>query len=275
MTLQPIADRIARRLELTRPLVCFDLESTGQAPETSRIVQVALIKISPDGTVERWESLVNPEQAIPSVATEIHGISDEMVADAPTFAQLASTLTRFFVNSDVTGYNVKRFDLKLLSAESNRVGIASPISADAAVVDAYRVWTKAEPRTLDDALRHYELDDAASAKKLHNAAYDAEASLWVLAAQLDRYELPPDVDKIDQLLFPRDPSWLDADGKLIWQDGVVALAFGKHRGRTLEDLACHDADYLRWMLDRDFPGDVLEIVRAALDGRFPKRERKD
>jgi DNA polymerase-3 subunit epsilon len=264
MSLEKLAQTLASHLTLGRPLICFDLETTGISVATDRIVQIAVAKIYPDGHIERWSSLVDPEQPIPAAASAIHSISDETVADAPTFAQLADTLVPLLAKSDLAGYNIRRFDIPLLSKEFKRTGIDDP-SKDARVVDAYVIWIKKEPRTLSDAIKHYAIDSTGQA---HDADSDVQDAAAVLVAQLERYnDLPTTVDELDALA--KDPSWVDANGRLIWREGVAVFAFGKYNGQPLRDIAKSDPGYLVWMLSSDFTGEVQAIIRAALEGQFP------
>ena len=154
MHVERLAQELAAHLVLTRPLVCVDLEATGIWPGHDRIVQIATASIFPDGSVSTWSSLVNPERSIPPAVTAIHGITDAAVASAPTFAQLAPTVAARLSDCDLTGYNVARFDRRLLAAECGRVGVADP-TAGARVIDAYALFVRQERRSLDDALRFY------------------------------------------------------------------------------------------------------------------------
>ena len=214
LTLEQLARQLASCLVLTRPLVCVDLEATGIRLGRDRIVQVATAAIFPDGRVTTWESLVNPEMPIPAETTDVHGITDQMVVAAPTFAQLAPTLAALFSGSDLAGYNVERFDRRLLAAEFKRVGLDDP-TVGARVVDAYLIFARRESRKLDAALRFYGVEGRLATRRAHEAASDVEAALAVLAAQLKTYaDLPRTVDALHEWLLPTDPNRIDDDGKL-------------------------------------------------------------
>ena len=263
-----LACELATHLTLTRPLVCLDLEATGVWTGRDRIVQIAAATIFPDGTVETWASLVNPEQAIPAVVTAIHGISDAMVADAPTFAQLAPTVRALLQGRDLAGYNVEKFDRRMLAAEFRRVGMDDP-TIGAHVVDAHTIFIRQEPRTLEAALRFYAVEDLPG-RHAHEAASDVEATVAVLVAQLKAYpDVPKTVEALHQWLNPKDPKRIDADGRLVWHEGVATIGFGAQAGISLEQLAATDRGFLEWILRKDFPDDVKAIVREALVGRFP------
>jgi len=225
----------------------------------------------PDGQVSTWSSLVNPEQPIPQVVTAIHGISDAMVAGAPTFAELAPTISALLSGRDLTGYNVERNDRRLLAAEFSRAGCEDPM-AGARVIDAYSLLVRKEPRTLDDTLRFYGLEGALANRRPHEARSDVEASVAVLVAQLKAYpDVPKTVGDLHSWLHPVDPNRIDADGKLMWRDGVATVAFGAQSGTSLAHLAANDRSFLEWVLRKDFSDEVKTIVRAALEGHFPVR----
>jgi DNA polymerase-3 subunit epsilon len=270
MTVETLAQQLATHLVLDRPLVCVDLEATGVNVAADRIVQIATASIFPDGRVSTWSSLVNPAQPIPASATAIHGISDAMVADAPTFAELARSVGSLLSGCDLTGYNVERYDRRLLAAEFRRAGLADPL-VDARIIDAYAILVRREPRSLDDALRFYGVPDTGS-RRQHEASSDVEASVAVLVAQLHAYpDLPRTVDALHGWLHPRDPDWIDVDGKLVWRAGIATVGFGAQAGTSLADLAASDRSFLEWILRKDFSDEVKDIVRAALEGRFPER----
>ena len=271
MNVERLAQDLAAHLVLSRPLVCVDLEATGVWPGRDRIVQIAAASIFPDGKVSTWSSLVNPEQPIPAVATSIHGITDEEVASEPTFAQIAPTVKTLLSDCDLTGYNVERFDRRLLAAEFARVGIEDPM-AGARVVDAYTMFVRQEPRSLDAALEFYGVEEGETTRRAHDARSDVEATVAVLMAQLNRYpDLPRTVDDIHDWLYPSDPNRIDRDGKLVWHDGVATVAFGAQAGTSLVELATSDRDFLEWVLRKNFSDEVKAIVRDALEGRFPAR----
>ena len=178
-------------LSLLHLLCTWNLEASGLWPGRDRIVQIAAASIFPDGRVSTWSSLVNPEQPIPPVVTDIHGVTDAMVASAPTFAQLAPTVVKLLSDCDLTGYNVARFDRRLLAAEFARAGIEDPM-VDTLVIDAYTLFVRQEPRGLDDALRFYGVQEGESTRQAHDARSDVEATVALLAAQLRTYPRPPE-----------------------------------------------------------------------------------
>ena len=271
MNVESLARELAAHLVLTRPLVCVDLEATGVWPGHDRIVQIAAASIFPDGRVSTWSSLVNPEQPMPPAALAIHGITDAMVASVPTFAQLAPTVGALLSDCDLTGYNVERFDRRLLAAEFRRAELEDP-TVGALVIDAYTIFVRQEPRSLDAALRFYGVEEGQANRQAHDASSDVEATVAVLAAQLNTYaDLPKTVAALHDWLYPIDPNRIDADGKLVWRDGVAIVTFGAQAGTSLANLAADDRSFLEWVLRKDFSDEVKAIVRDALAGRFPVR----
>ena len=272
MNIERVAQELASHLVLTRPLVCLDLEATGVWLGRDRIVQIATATILPNGLVTTWQSLVNPEMPIPAETTAVHGITDAMVASAPTFAQLAPTLVTMLGGADLAGYNVERFDRRLLGAEFRRAGVDDP-TLGACSVDAYLIFTRREPRSLDAALRFYGVEHELVDRRAHEAASDVEAALAVLAAQVKGYpDLPKTVEALHQWLVPTPPDRIDADGRMVWVNGVATVAFGAQAGRSLQDLAATDRSFLEWILRKDFSDEVKAMARDALEGKFPVRE---
>ncbi|MEO8067474.1 MAG: 3'-5' exonuclease [Flavobacteriales bacterium] len=249
-------------LTLTRPLAVFDLETTGLRIGKDRIVQIGIVRMLPDGTREKWESLVDPQMPIPPDATRVHGIRDEDVAGAPDLGQLADTLLDKLDGCDISGFNCIRFDVPFLSEELLRVG-RSWDTTGARIVDVARVYHKMEPRDLTAAVRYY-LDQDHSAA--HNALADVEATADVLLAQLAKYDaLKGDVDFLGELSGdqnrPPDPA-----GKLRYDEQRrVIVPFGKHAGKAIEDLVHSDPGYLKWMLGNDFPLGTLAVIRNIID----------
>jgi DNA polymerase-3 subunit epsilon len=270
MNVEQLARELATHLILSRPLVCLDLEATGLWVATDRIVQIATASIFPDGRVSTWSSIVNPEQPIPEESTAIHGISDAMAASAPTFANLVPTLTAILTGCDLAGYNLERFDRRMLAAEFRRAGVEDPTSG-ARVVDAYTIFVRQESRSLDAALRFYDVE--IGPRQAHEASSDVEATLAVLAAQLAKYpEVPRTVDGIDAWLHPPRPDRIDAEGKIVWRNGFAVVTFGSQAGMSLADLAASDRGFLEWVLRKDFSDEVKTLCRDALEGRFPVRD---
>lgn len=258
-------------LQLDRPLVALDLETTSADLETARIVEIAMVKVKPDGEPsDTLRYLVNPGCPIPAEATAIHGIRDVDVEGAPMFRELAQLLVEFLRDSDITGFNVRRFDWPLLLREFERVGYKS--TSQRAIVDSMEIFHKREPRDLEAAHRYYvgtELD-----RDTHSALDDACAALMVLEGQLGKYgDLPRSPAAIAEA-FAGD--YVDFEGKFRFgDDGRAYLQIGKHKGLPLEQVACIDSGYLEWIAGNGgFGSDTRRIAREALSGQFPMRAAK-
>jgi DNA polymerase-3 subunit epsilon len=255
-----IATEPRARLRLRQPIVWIDLETTGLSIETDLIVEISVLKEWPDGRLEERTRRVNPGIAIPPEATAVHGIADEDVRDEPRFAQLARGFADFLADSDLGGFGVHRFDLPLLQKEFQRAGVAFSLDGRA-ILDAQEVYHWREPRDLAAAYRFYLGEELAGA---HGAHADAKAARAVLFAQLDRYpDLPEASDALDGRLRAERARRFPAKYERRGDD--LVLKFGKHSGRTLSDLAASEPDYLRWMLQKEFPSELHEAVRRALD----------
>ncbi len=258
-----------QNLRLERPLVCFDLETTGVDIKSDRIVQAALIRVEPDGTRLEWESLVSPEMPIPAEASAVHGIYDADVASAPTLAGVADRIHELLAGADVAGFNSIRFDLPLLVNELNRVNCPLD-NAGRRHLDAMRIFHSKERRDLTAAYRFY---CDADLKDAHSAMADAAATLSILDAQVARYDdLPRDVEALHGFCNERDARYVDGGRKFEWNSaGEAVFRFGKHRGRTLKDVALEFPDYLEWMVGKDFDDEVKEILKKALQGELPRK----
>lgn len=254
-------------LKLIRPLVVFDIESTGVSPRKDRIIELAAIKLMPNGEEISKCWLMNPTVSIPPETTAIHGISDEIVKDCPTFADKAKEIFEFFRDCDLSGFNADRFDIPCLEEEFARVGMAFAPSARKHV-DVQRIYHKKEPRDLSAAVRFYLGRNHDGA---HGAEADTRATLEVLKAQMAKYtDLPQTVDEMDEYLVPHDPLNADRAGTLRWKDGELTINFGKKKGESLKKLLLNEPNYLKWILKGDFDTEVRMIIKDLLDnGRLP------
>ncbi len=251
-----------------RPLVFFDLETTGTERTLDRIVEIAAVAVPPEGPPRVFDRRVNPGVRIPSEASAIHGITDADVKDAPTFRQIAPDLLAFLGEADLAGYNVRGFDIPLLLKEFERSGVAFRLEGRR-IVDMQTIFFRKEPRDLGAALRFFAGREHSGA---HAALADVVASAEVLAGQLRRYpDLPRTLGGLHEFSAPIEGRWVDPDKRFFWRDGEAVFAFGDHRGRSLALVAETNPDYLDWMVRKDFPEPAKEIVRNARRGVFPKR----
>jgi DNA polymerase-3 subunit epsilon len=250
-------------LTLQRPLAFFDLETTGTDPMRDKILEIALIRVDPGGARLAITRRVNPERPIPPEATAVHGISDADVSAAPPFRALARDLLDALKDADLAGFNVRRFDVPLLDREFRECGFDLAL-AERRIVDVMTIFHRKEPRDLTAAVRFFLDRDHAGA---HGAEADAEASLAILTAQLNRYpDLPRSVEALDAWCYPVPSDAADRSGKFVMRDGEVVFAFGKQKGRALREVARQQPDYLQWILKQDFPEDARQLVEKALRG---------
>jgi DNA polymerase-3 subunit epsilon len=248
-------------LPLERPLVFFDTETTGTNPRADRIIEIACVKVHPDGHRETWEARFNPGIPIPAGSTAIHGIRDRDVAACPRFTDMAPRLAAFLGGCDLAGYNITGFDLPVLRIEFLRAGVPFEIS-ERRLVDAQRIFFAREPRHLTAAARFYCQTDHNGA---HGALADAEMTLNVLAGELQRYpDLPRSVGELHDLFCAGLDQDLDPEGRFRLINGEPTVNFGRNRGRTLKAMSREEPGFLRWILNGDFSKPVKEIARKFL-----------
>lgn len=261
--------------ELDRPVVFFDLETTGRSPTRDRIVEMAAVKIGPEGEREERERRFNPEMPIPEEVAAIHGIRDEDVADKPPFRKRAKSLAEFLEGCDLGGFNIRRFDLPMLLAEFRRAGVPFEVG-DRRLVDAQVIYHQREPRNLTAAARFYLDRDHDQA---HKALDDARATVDVVIAQLERYDLPRSIKGLHDLCDEYSPFESEFDrwfSKTLASGtspgGTLVFRRGKHRGTPLDEVARTAPDYLDWMLGaEDMDPKVLDAARDALGRHDPNQ----
>ena len=255
------------KLKLTRPLVFFDLETTGVNVGTDRIVEISLLKLNADGsrTTKTWR--INPGIPIPAGATKIHGITDDDVKDAPKFGEVAGEIRTFFEHCDLSGYNVIKFDLPLLAEEFSRSGLDFSVE-ERAIVDVQNIFHKMEQRTLSAAYKFYCDKDLTNA---HTAEGDTEATYEVLIAQLERYEkLPNDVPALHN--FSVAQRNVDLAGRIIFNEsGIEVFNFGKHKGKPVAELFLKESSYYDWMMNGDFPANTKSVITRLRLKEFNKK----
>jgi len=250
-------------LQLKRPLVFIDLETTGVNLSTDRIVEIALIKITPDGSKVVKQKILNPQMPIPKSSSAIHGITDEKVKDAPTFKQVANELKQFIDDADLSGYNSNRFDIPMLMEEFLRAGFTIDMT-NRRMLDVQHIYHMMEKRTLGAAYKFYcekELHDA------HSAEADAIATWEILEAQLTRYtHLGNSLDTI--LQFTGEEKFVDFARRFVMDNDVEVFNFGKHKGRPVSDVLRAEPQYYDWMMKGDFPlhtkQKLTEILNRSL-----------
>ncbi|MCF8369305.1 MAG: 3'-5' exonuclease [Bacteroidales bacterium] len=266
-------------LNLNRPLIVFDLETTGVNVGSDRIVEISMVKVLPDGQTEIYTERINPTIPIPAETTAIHGISDEDVKDKPTFAQLAPTLLNFIGNADLSGYNAIKFDIPLLVEEFLRAEVDFEIKGRK-LVDVQNIFHKMEPRNLSAAYKFYckkEMENA------HSAEADAVATFEILKSQLDMYENVSVKDKNGDLVTPvkNDINALsefsfhsknaDLVGHIIFNDKEEEVFnFGKHKGRSVSKTFEKEPQYYDWMMKSQFPLSTKKVITSIYLRGFNK-----
>lgn len=261
-----------KNLQLTRPLAFIDIESTGINPQQDRIIEISIIKINPDGHEEFLSSLINPGIPIPPEVIKIHGIMDAAVLGKPYFKEFAPKLLEFIENCDLGGFAINRFDLPLLEAEFQRVGITYS-HKEKLIVDVLTIYHKLEPRDLGSAYKKYCNKEL---KGAHRSEVDVRAIVDVFKSQLEQHEeLPKHILGLHGFCNPKkDPKWIDENGKLAWLEGKAIINFGnKYKGKTLEFVFKNDPSYLNWMISTDFSAEVKGVVDKAIKGEFLKQDK--
>jgi DNA polymerase-3 subunit epsilon len=243
-------------MKITKPIIWFDIESTGVNTEEDRIVEIACLKINPDGSKETKVTLINPEISIPSEASEVHGITDEMVKNKPIFKQISSSLREWFKDCDLGGYNSNNYDVPLLSAELVRAGL-EPINWNPNLFDAFQLYRHLFPNTLSDVYKRLTGEDLEGA---HGALADIEAT-FKIAEILTKDLEQQTVEQID-LLLQGDKLRFDLAGKLYKDsEGVVRYAFGKDKDKSVKD----EPGFARWMLNQSFPKETKDKLKEVLN----------
>ena len=282
------------KLNLKKPLVVFDLETTGLDIVNDRIIQLSFIKAYPDGKEERGDHLINPGKHIPEMITELTGIDDEKVKDAPSFKQISTTLAETFKGCDFAGFNSNRFDVPMLAEEFLRAGIDFDFSK-CRLIDAQAIFHKMERRNLAAAYKFYCGRKMEEDFEAHRADQDTEATYRVLMGELDMYSkeqqeederiLPNDMDFLAE--FSKQNDNVDFAGRMIWapitdkegkpltdKDGKPQLQevfnFGKYKDYPVAEVLKKDPGYYSWMLGADFPNNTKQVLTRIRLREFNK-----
>ena len=246
------------QLNLNKPICFFDLETTGINITKDRIVEISILKVSPNGTEEKKTWLVNPEMPIPAVVVAVHGITNEKVANEPTFKELAKEINSWIKDADLGGFNSNRFDIPLLAEEMLRADVDFDMK-NRQSVDVQTIFHKMEQRTLTAAFKFYcdkSLEDA------HSAEADTMATYEVLKAQLDRYEnLENDTAFLAD--FSSRKKLADFAGFIAYdKEGDECFSFGKHKGKKVTEILEKEPGYFGWLLSADFPLYTKKVLTA-------------
>ncbi|MBT4869164.1 MAG: 3'-5' exonuclease [Polaribacter sp.] len=256
-------------LNLTRPIVFFDLETTGINIATDKIVEISILKVFPNGNKESKTWLVNPEIEIPQGAIDVHGITNEKVVTEPTFKELASKVSEMIADADLAGFNSNRFDIPLLAEELMRVGIDFDMKNRKAI-DVQVIFHKKEQRTLGAGYQFYcgkVLEGA------HGAEADTNATYEILLAQLDKYD---DIENSVDALSKFSTHGIRADFAgfiLMNEEDQEVFSFGKYKGKTVEEVFNENPGYHNWIQNADFPLYTKKVLREIKD-RMSKPKNK-
>ena len=235
-------------LQLIRPLAIIDLETTGVNLGIDRIIEIAIVRIGVDGNQTVKRRLINPEMPIPQITSDLHGITNEMVKDAPTFKAVSNEIRQFIENCDLGGYNSNRFDIPMLVEEFLRAGLDFDISGRR-FIDVQKIFHLMEQRTLSAAYRFYCNKNLEGA---HSAEVDASATWEILIAQLQKYpQLGNTVESV--LKITGEEKIVDFARRFIFDNGIEVFNFGKHKGRSVIDVLKAEPQYYDWMMKGDFP----------------------
>lgn len=266
------------KLNLKKPLVVFDLETTGLDIVKDRIIQISYIKVSPDGTEERKNLFVNPERTIPEEVVQITGITNEQVKDAPTFKQLAQRLCEDFTGCDFAGFNSNHFDVPMLAEEFIRAGVDFDFSK-CRLIDVQTIFHKMEKRNLAAAYKFYTGRKMENDFQAHLADQDTEATYLVLQGQLDMYA-PGKQEEEDRVLnndmeelaaFSKVNDNVDFAGRIVMKDNEEYFNFGKYKGHKVTDVLRMDPGYYSWMLQSDFTNNTKQVLTRIRLREFQKK----
>ena len=259
-------------ISLKKPLCVFDLETTGLQITNDRIVQIAIIKILPNGSKKNLNLVVNPEMVIPQEVIDIHGITNERALQAPTFKQLAPEIITFIGESDLAGFNSNKFDIPVLAEEFLRVDAKFDLS-QRAFIDVQNIFHKMEQRTLVAAYKFY---CGKTLENAHDAMYDTIATWEVLEKQIEKYELNTNVEALADLSRAGNHKILDMAGRIaLNENDEVIYNFGKHKGKTIEKIAKTEPGYYGWMLEADFPLYTKSILRKSMETIKERNREKE
>jgi len=260
-------------IQLEKPLCVFDLETTGLNISKDRIVQIAILKIHPSGKKEELNLLINPEMNISDSNSAIHGVTNEMVKDAPTFKDAGSEIVAFIGTSDLAGYNSNKFDIPVLAEEFLRVDIEFDLSTKDCV-DIQNIFHKMEQRTLVAAYKFYCSKELTNA---HDAMADTVATWEVFEKQLEQYDnLKPNIDFLADFSRNSVHKNIDFAGRLAINENNEAIYnFGKHKGKTIKEISVSEPGYYGWMLEADFPRYTKKILLQEMEKIKAKKKEEN
>lgn len=255
-------------MKLSRPLVVFDLETTGTWVEKDKIVEIGMIKLMPDGAKQDYVKRINPGMPIPVNVSRIIDIIDDDVKDAPPFKDIAKEILEFIGDSDLGGFNILRFDLPVLEREFFDAGFSFHWR-ERNIYDAQKIYHIHEKRDLTAAYQLYCNKELESA---HSALGDAEATVDIFDSQIKKYGVPEQgIESLKDIEYERSSAYFDTERKFCWWNGNLYPMFGKYRRKKhIKEIAVEDRPYLEWILSKDFSDQIKRMIEDALRGKFPE-----
>ncbi len=261
--------KIAKTLKLDKPLVIFDLETTGRVIYQDKIVEIAYIKIFVDGRVKKEEIMLDPQMLISREATAVHGLANKDVEGKPAFRKKAQEIWEVFNNCYYSGFNVLNFDLPILRREFIRVGMDFDYKISQ-IIDSKIIYQYMVPRSLSASYKYYCNKEF---KQSHTAMGDVEIAADILVRQLEKYNEIRDWDFIGKIHESPENSHVDNARKFYWKYGKAYFAFSQYRDTALSEVAKIHPKFLKWMLSADFSEETKSIIRKAL-GSIVKQVKK-
>jgi DNA polymerase-3 subunit epsilon len=262
MILKPnIYKKIAKYLNLDKPLVVFDVETTGLNLHSDKIVELAYVKIWPSGRSKKEDMLFNPEIRISAEAIAVHGIRNRFITDKPKFREKAQELWDIFNECYYSGFNISNFDLPMIRREFIRCGLDFDYSVKQ-IIDTREIFHKMVPRTLSSTYEYYTKKEF---KQWHTALIDTEVTAEILAKQLEKYKECRDWEFINKLHETDENEHIDGTRKFYWLHGEAYFAFSKYRDKSLKQVAKEDRKFLEWMMGADFSEEVKNVVAKAME----------
>ena len=266
---------LAKILKLGKPLVIFDLETTGPMISADRIVEIAFIKIFPNGREVRGDLFLNPEREVSDESVQVHGITDDMSTDKPTFREKAQELWDVFSGAYYAGFNINNFDLPVLRREFIRAGMDFTYTTEQ-IIDTKIIMQFMEPRTLSYAVKYYCRN---TSLKLQNASADAQAAFLILGKQLKKYNgAMADIAFINKIHKAKDVEsrlYTNLTNKFYWKNGKAHFGFSEYKDRPLEEVAVKDREFMNWILKADFSEDLKYLVEKTLQKTKKKNLKKN
>jgi len=255
-------------MKISRPLIVFDLETTGTWIEKDKIVEIGMIKLMPDGTTQNYVRRINPGMPIPANVIRIINITDDDLKDAPSFKDVAKEILDFIGDSDLGGFNIQRFDLLVLEREFFEASFSFRWR-DRDIYDAQKVYHIHEKRDLMAAYRLYCNKELTNA---HSALGDAEATVEIFNAQIKKYGAEEKgIESLKDFEYERSSAYFDKGRKFSWWNGELYPTFGKYaKKKHIKNIVKNDRPYLKWILSKDFSDEIKAMIKKALNGEFPQ-----